>query len=81
MTHGLADLVPQRGGLAPGDHVVVGGHDHEHVVDADAEADEGQHRVHRRVGEPEQGAEPHGHHHAHGDAEEPGQGQVQPDLH
>ena len=80
MPHRPPDLLPDAEVLPGLEDVVVRGDDHKHVVNANAEADEGQNGVHGRVGEAEEGAEAHGDDHSHRDTEEPGQGEVEPHV-
>ena len=60
--------------------VVVRLNYHEHVVNPDTQADEGQDGVHGSVGEAQDGADPHTDDHAHGNTEEAGDGEIKSDM-
>ena len=55
-------------------------HDDEHVVDADAEREEGEDAVDRGEGEPQRGGQAQGDQDAHRDGEYPRHGQVSPGV-
>ena len=61
-------------------HILPALHDNEHVIDPDAEADEGQDGVHGGVGEAEDGGEPHRGWDSHSNAGQAGQREVNPHL-